>query len=394
MTATVPPLRADGERIWVAPPTTADVPAYVLAVERSRSRLGVWNPVDPHALPTIIQGQGRSQRAFLVHARDDEGTHGIVGKINVNSIVRGRAQSATIGYDSYDPYVGRGLFTEGLRLVIDLAFRAEPDGLGLHRLAANVQPGNVRSAAVLRRLGFGHEGQSPGYLLLGDATGEERWRLHDRYAVLASEWPAAPYLRRHPRRLVVVVNGLPGSGKSTLAPNLAGELGLPLLSKDIVKETVADVLGVDLQGRPRIPPGALGAAATEVLWALLDASAGGGVVESFFLTGRDEGFVRAGLRRAHLDPATVPEVWCDVPPALARARFEQRWQRGDRHPIHAFADDVLEQGERWGDWARRARPLGLGPVHVCDTSRPVEPRTVAALALAVRASSLRNLPRT
>ncbi|MEO7058823.1 MAG: GNAT family N-acetyltransferase, partial [Lapillicoccus sp.] len=240
----VSPLRAEGERVWVATPALADVPAYQQAVEQSRDRLGAWNPVDPHALPGIIRAQGPAHRALLIHARDPEGGHGLVGKVTITTIVRGRALSATVGYDSYDPYAGRGLFIEGLRLVLDVAFAPEPAGLALHRVAANVQPGNVRSAAVLRRLGFSHEGSSPGYLLLGDASGEERWRSHDRYAVLAGEWPATPYRQRHRRRLVVLVNGLPGSGKSTLARALASELGLPLLSKDVVKETVADALGV------------------------------------------------------------------------------------------------------------------------------------------------------
>lgn len=44
--------------------------------------------------------------------------------------------------------------------------------------------------------------------------------------------------------LVVLVNGLPGSGKTTLAKALADTLGLPLFSKDRVKETLADMLGV------------------------------------------------------------------------------------------------------------------------------------------------------
>ncbi|MEU8358303.1 AAA family ATPase [Nonomuraea sp. NPDC048882] len=41
---------------------------------------------------------------------------------------------------------------------------------------------------------------------------------------------------------VVLVNGLPGSGKSTLARALGRELGWPVLSKDAIKETLADTL--------------------------------------------------------------------------------------------------------------------------------------------------------
>jgi predicted kinase len=39
------------------------------------------------------------------------------------------------------------------------------------------------------------------------------------------------------------VAGWPGSGKSTPATALAAELGLPLLAKDEIKETLMDGLG-------------------------------------------------------------------------------------------------------------------------------------------------------
>jgi [ribosomal protein S5]-alanine N-acetyltransferase len=68
---------------------------------------------------------------------------------------------------------------EGLAAVLDLAFGEH----GLHRVEANVQPGNGRSAQLGRSLGFRLEGHSPRYLLIG---GE--WRDHDRYALTAEEW--------------------------------------------------------------------------------------------------------------------------------------------------------------------------------------------------------------
>jgi ribosomal-protein-alanine N-acetyltransferase len=55
--------------------------------------------------------------------------------------------------------------------------------LGLHRLEANIQPGNARSIALVRVLGFEKEGFSRRYLKIdGD------WRDHERWALLSDRW--------------------------------------------------------------------------------------------------------------------------------------------------------------------------------------------------------------
>jgi hypothetical protein len=56
--------------------------------------------------------------------------------------------------------------------------------LRLHRLEANVQPGNAASIRLLQRLGFRREGYSPRYLRICG-----RWRDHERWAILADERP-------------------------------------------------------------------------------------------------------------------------------------------------------------------------------------------------------------
>ena len=193
-------LAAEGERVVVRTVRPSDVEAYRAAVLQSRSRLARWNPVDPDDLLRHLARQSDVHRTFLLLARDDEGSHGVVGRVNVTNIVRGRFQSGVLGYDAFDPYAGRGLFAEGLGLVVGLSLRpTSRGGVGLHRVEANVQPGNVASAGVLRSLGFRHEGSSPRMLLLAGPGDGEKWRDHERYAVTAEEWPAPTYRVPEPR---------------------------------------------------------------------------------------------------------------------------------------------------------------------------------------------------
>ena len=92
--------------------------------------------------------------------------------------MRGSLCSAYLGYYAFAPHNGQGLMLEGLTLVIKQAFHR----LRLHRLEANVQPGNRASIRLVRRLGFRREGFSPRYLKV-----RGRWRDHERWALLADE---------------------------------------------------------------------------------------------------------------------------------------------------------------------------------------------------------------
>jgi ribosomal-protein-alanine N-acetyltransferase len=137
----------------VSPPRhPADFAAYV---RRSR---------DPRQLPLLV-------------CRRADGA--ILGAINLSEIVRGNFWSAYLGYYAFAAHARQGYMTEALRLVVRHAFR----GLRLHRLEANIQPGNDASIALVRRLGFAREGFSPRYLRIGGP-----WRDHERWALLRERW--------------------------------------------------------------------------------------------------------------------------------------------------------------------------------------------------------------
>src|SRR4029450_9411772 len=101
-----------------------------------------------------------------------EEPRGLVGVVNISEIVHGAFRSAYLGYYAFVPYAGRGLMKEGLALVITYAFRE----LKLHRLEANIQPGNRASKALVKTLGFRREGLSPRYLKInGSGRDQESW---------------------------------------------------------------------------------------------------------------------------------------------------------------------------------------------------------------------------
>jgi thymidylate kinase len=177
-------------------------------------------------------------------------------------------------------------------------------------------------------------------------------------------------------RVFVVLSGLPGSGKTTLARPLSAELGLPLLDKDDILESLFESLGVSTPEERR----RLSGASDRVLLDLARTSQGA-VLSSFWRReslSKTAGTPTEWLRE--LPDASVVEVLCECPPRLAAARYEGR----QRHPGH-FDDHKTAAELEWQfEQLEAAGPLSIGPLLRVDTTRQVD---VEALARAVRESA-------
>jgi [ribosomal protein S5]-alanine N-acetyltransferase len=113
---------------------------------------------------------------FLICLND---TNAIAGMINLSQIFMGVFRSAYLGYYIGARYAKQGYMTEAVQLMLRYGFR----NLKLHRVEANIQPGNFASIALVRHAGFRREGYSRKYLKI-----DGRWRDHERWAILAEDW--------------------------------------------------------------------------------------------------------------------------------------------------------------------------------------------------------------
>jgi ribosomal-protein-alanine N-acetyltransferase len=166
-------------RVLVRRPRAGDQAEYIAGVRRSRKLHKPWvSPVASTAAFRARLARSRSpvSVAFFIILRESKA---LVGVVDVTEIVRGSFQSAYLGFFAFEPHAGRGLMREGLAQVIDQAF----GDMGLHRLEANIQPGNDASRALVKALGFLQEGYSPRYLKIN-----RRWKDHERWAILAEDW--------------------------------------------------------------------------------------------------------------------------------------------------------------------------------------------------------------
>ena len=167
-------------RVELSTPGPQDEADFIAAMTASAGLHRPWlfPPTTPDSFREYLGRLGERTHGFLARRVDDGA---LVGWLNVSDIVRGALQGANVSYGGVAAFRGQGYMSEALELVLHEAFVT----LELHRLEANIQPGNAGSLALARRAGFQLEGFSPGYLKIdGD------WRDHERWALRSEAWLA------------------------------------------------------------------------------------------------------------------------------------------------------------------------------------------------------------
>lgn len=112
---------------------------------------------------------------WFLHGNHNE----VIGHVSFDKIVKGAFQSCYLGYGIDVDFQGQGLMRQALQRTLKFVFK----DFGLNRVMANYEPGNTRSAYLLRSLGFEQEGYARRYLKLNG-----RWRDHVLSSLIAEDY--------------------------------------------------------------------------------------------------------------------------------------------------------------------------------------------------------------
>ncbi|MFD0361589.1 GNAT family N-acetyltransferase [Nocardia sp. GCM10030253] len=145
------------EKVWLSPPTTADIDAIVECCQHPSIGEWVTIPVPyrrEHAErfldELVVPGWAADNPTWALRLRADGP---VVGMISLGAVDESARE---IGFWLVPEYRERGLMSRAITLVCDFGF--DPDGMALARITWRAFVGNHPSSAVVRRNGFRYEG--------------------------------------------------------------------------------------------------------------------------------------------------------------------------------------------------------------------------------------------
>ncbi len=182
-------IRLYGRRIMLRPLTPTDWEGWREVRVHNDQWLTRWEPLRPAGLADPIRD--RDAFSSRCHARDRDRQMGsaygmglfvdgrLAGEVNLNGVVRGAQQTATIGYWIDQRCAGNRYVPEAVVVLLRFAF----EQLHLHRVEICIVPRNANSRRVVEVLSIREEGVALRFLEINGV-----WEDHVRYAVTAEEW--------------------------------------------------------------------------------------------------------------------------------------------------------------------------------------------------------------
>jgi RimJ/RimL family protein N-acetyltransferase len=140
-----------------------------------RTRAQVAESVARHAREIELRGDGDYWQLAVERASD---TGRVIGDVYF-SVKSTANATGMIGWTLHPDFHGHGYMTEAASAVLEIAF-AE---IGLHRVAADLDPRNAGSVALCKRLGMREEAH-----FVEDLWCKGEWADTGIYAILDREW--------------------------------------------------------------------------------------------------------------------------------------------------------------------------------------------------------------
>ena len=182
-------LRLYGRRVVLRPLVAQDFNGWSEVRRRNGEWLTQWEPMrlthhpDPETNREVFAARcGARERERLAGTQYAYGIFvdgAFAGEINLNNVVRGAFQSATIGYWIDKSRAGRSLMSEAVVVLAQYAF----EEMRLHRLEICIIPRNVNSRRVMEKLDIRTEGIAERFLEINGV-----WEDHIRYGITYEEW--------------------------------------------------------------------------------------------------------------------------------------------------------------------------------------------------------------
>ncbi|SDH10736.1 [SSU ribosomal protein S5P]-alanine acetyltransferase [Vibrio xiamenensis] len=169
---------------------TAEVTDAAMIVDYFNTNRDYLKPFEPKREHAFFRVDGWTQRLIKLNELhkmglgyylviQDRASLAMLGTISFSNMSRFPFYACNVGYSLAEKAQGNGIMTQALSLAVNYMFKVQ----NMHRLMAAYMPKNVKSGAVLERVGFKKEGEAQDYLLIDD-----RWEDHILTSLTNPDW--------------------------------------------------------------------------------------------------------------------------------------------------------------------------------------------------------------